>query len=142
MGTSFNGKPEATVLFTTRSQEIGLAASFNQMSADLAQATALRRQMTADIAHELRNPLSVVRGNLEAMFDGVYPLDVEHLEPVYESFPGWQDASRGATAMEDLPSNARRYLRKMEELCGAPVHIVSTGPDRSENIVIRYPFDL
>ena len=73
------------------------------------------------------------------------PLDAhewEHLEPVYESFPGWQDASRGATAMEDLPSNARRYLQKMEELCGAPVHIVSTGPDRSENIVIRYPFDL
>jgi adenylosuccinate synthase len=44
--------------------------------------------------------------------------------------------------MEDLPVNARSYLGKMEELCGAPVHIVSTGPDRSENIIIRYPFDL
>ena len=73
------------------------------------------------------------------------PLDAhdwQHLEPVYESFPGWQSASRGATSMEDLPANARSYLRNMEELCGAPVHIVSTGPDRSENIVIRYPFDL
>ena len=44
--------------------------------------------------------------------------------------------------MEDLPVNAHSYLEKMEELCGAPVHIVSTGPDRSENIIIRYPFDL
>ena len=73
------------------------------------------------------------------------PLDVQdwaNLEPVYETFPGWQESSRGATRMEDLPANARSYLQVMEELCGAPVHIVSTGPDRSENIVIRYPFDL
>jgi adenylosuccinate synthase len=73
------------------------------------------------------------------------PLDVQdwaNLEPVYETFPGWQESSRGATRMEDLPANARSYLQTMEELCGAPVHIVSTGPDRSENIVIRYPFDL
>jgi len=40
--------------------------------------------MTADIAHELRNPLSVIRGNLEAMLDGVYPADVEHVGPIYE----------------------------------------------------------
>jgi signal transduction histidine kinase len=40
--------------------------------------------MTADIAHELRNPLSVIRGNLEAIFDGVYPTDIEHLTPIYE----------------------------------------------------------
>jgi adenylosuccinate synthase len=73
------------------------------------------------------------------------PLDVEdwaRLEPVYETFPGWQESSRGATRMEDLPANARSYLEAMEALCGAPVHIVSTGPDRNENIVIRYPFDL
>jgi len=73
------------------------------------------------------------------------PLDVQEwarLEPVYESFPGWQESSRGARRMEDLPANARSYLAAMEALCGAPVHIVSTGPDRNENIVIRYPFDL
>jgi len=73
------------------------------------------------------------------------PLDVTHwsdLEPVYESFPGWQDSSRGATRMEDLPPNARSYLEAMEALCGVPVHIVSTGPERSENIIIKYPYDL
>ena len=64
------------------------------------------------------------------------------LEPVYESFPGWSESSRGATSLEQLPENARAYLRAMEELCGAPVHLVSTGPDRSENIIIKYPYDL
>jgi len=73
------------------------------------------------------------------------PLDVQNwakLEPVYETFPGWQESSRGATRMQDLPANARSYLAAMEALCGAPIHIVSTGPERNENIVIRYPFDL
>ena len=73
------------------------------------------------------------------------PLDAmswAELEPVYESFPGWQDSSRGATRLEDLPANARSYIQAMEALCGVPVHIVSTGPERSENIIIKYPFDL
>lgn len=65
--------------------EIGeLAQAFNGMAHDLEAAEAQRQQMTADIAHELRNPLSVIRGNLEAMLDGVYPIDVEHLGPIYE----------------------------------------------------------
>jgi adenylosuccinate synthase len=70
------------------------------------------------------------------------PLNAEawgKLEPIYESFPGWQESSRGATRMEDLPANARKYLQAMESHCGAPVHIVSTGPDRAENIIIEYP---
>jgi adenylosuccinate synthase len=65
----------------------------------------------------------------------------DDLEVVYESFPGWQDSTRGVTRLEDLPRNARDYLKAMESLCGAPVHMVSTGPDRKENIVIQHPFD-
>ena len=74
---------------------------------------------------------------------GSTPLDVDswaHLEPVYETFPGWSESSRGATAMEQLPANARDYLKNVERLCEAPIHIVSTGPDRSENIIQHYPF--
>jgi adenylosuccinate synthase len=73
------------------------------------------------------------------------PLDAHSwadLEPVYESFPGWTESSRGATSMDQLPANAQSYLQAMADLCGAPVHIVSTGPDRSESIIIKYPFDL
>ena len=61
------------------------------------------------------------------------------LEVEYESFPGWQESTRGITRFEDLPANAKTYLGAMEALCGAPVHMVSTGPERKENIVIRHP---
>ncbi len=59
-----------------------LGAAFNTMAVNLQQSEKLRRDMTADIAHELRTPLAVMRGNLEAMLDGVYALDAEHLSPV------------------------------------------------------------
>ncbi len=59
-----------------------LGTAFNVMADHLQQSEQVRRDMTADIAHELRTPLAVMRGNLEAMQDGVYPLDVEHLSPV------------------------------------------------------------
>ncbi len=63
--------------------EIGqLGQAFNLMTSDLAHADQLRRDMTADIAHELRTPLTIIQGNLEAILDGVYPADAEHLEPV------------------------------------------------------------
>jgi adenylosuccinate synthase len=71
------------------------------------------------------------------------PLDADswsELEPVYESFPGWQESSRGATSLDALPANARDYLNAMAKLVDAPVHMISTGPDRSENIVLQYPF--
>ena len=59
-----------------------MANTFNQMAESLQKATQTRKSMTADIAHELRNPLSVQRANLEALQDGVYPLTIENLEPV------------------------------------------------------------
>ena len=59
-----------------------LGATFNVMADSLQKAETLRRDMTADIAHELRTPLAVMRGNLEAMLDGVYPADGEHIQPV------------------------------------------------------------
>jgi signal transduction histidine kinase len=65
--------------------ELGeLAASFNQMTEELARADNLRRNMTADVAHELRTPLSVIRGKIEGVLDGVYPATPEHLEPILE----------------------------------------------------------
>ena len=63
----------------------------------------------------------------------------DNLQVEYESFPGWLQSTRGITRLEDLPANARSYLAAMEALCGAPVHLVSTGPDRKETIIIRHP---
>lgn len=61
-----------------------LAETFNQMAASLEKAEQTRRTMTADIAHELRNPLAVQRAHLEALLDGVYPLSVANLHIVLE----------------------------------------------------------
>ncbi|KAA6186314.1 adenylosuccinate synthase [Thiohalocapsa marina] len=71
------------------------------------------------------------------------PVDAEALArctPVYMDLPGWSESTLGARSLEDLPAPARAYLDKIEELGGVPIDIVSTGPDRSETLVIRHPF--
>jgi len=62
------------------------------------------------------------------------------LKPIYEDLPGWKSDTMGAKRLEDLPVAARRYLERIEEAVGAPVDIISTGPDRAETIVLRDPF--
>ena len=63
-------------------------------------------------------------------------------EPIYETLPGWSESTVGIKRWEDLPENARAYLKRIEAFCGAPVDNVSTGPDREETIVLRHPFGL
>lgn len=72
------------------------------------------------------------------------PSDVESLarcEPVYEELPGWQESTFGLTAYEQLPPNAKRYIKRIEEIVDTPVDIISTGPDRIETIILRHPFE-
>lgn len=72
------------------------------------------------------------------------PFDAEgwyEVEPVYEDIPGWHENTFGVQQWDDLPANAQAYIKRIEELVGAPVDIVSTGPDRIETIVLRHPFD-
>ncbi|QPE17331.1 adenylosuccinate synthase [Providencia rettgeri] len=63
------------------------------------------------------------------------------LEPVYESMPGWKETTFGVKQRELLPQAALDYIKRVEELTGIPVDIISTGPDRSETMVLRDPFD-
>ena len=56
-------------------------------------------------------------------------------EPVYETLPGWKTTTSRTTNFDDLPSTAKDYIRRVEELCGAPVGLISTGPDRTETII-------
>ncbi|MBT5105813.1 adenylosuccinate synthase [Porticoccaceae bacterium] len=67
--------------------------------------------------------------------------DFEAITPVYETMPGWSDVTVGAQNIDDLPAAARDYITRIEELIGAPVDVVSTGPDRVETIVLRHAFD-
>ena len=66
----------------------------------------------------------------------------EKLEPIYAELPGWKESTRGAKSLEALPSNARRYIKFIEEAAEVSVDIVSTGPDREETIVLRNPFEI
>jgi len=62
-------------------------------------------------------------------------------EPIYEEWAGWKESTVGVASFEELPANAQTYLNRMQELCGVPIDIVSTGPDRKETIVRRHPFE-
>ena len=65
---------------------------------------------------------------------------IDHCEPIFEDHPGWTESTFGVKTWEGLPKNAQTYLKRVEQLVGASIDIVSTGPDRDETIVVRHPF--
>jgi adenylosuccinate synthase len=66
--------------------------------------------------------------------------DQAGVEPVYETLEGWQDSTAGARSWADLPATAIKYVRRIEELIGAPVALLSTSPERLDTILVRDPF--
>ncbi|MFR1672826.1 MAG: adenylosuccinate synthase [Candidatus Gastranaerophilaceae bacterium] len=69
-----------------------------------------------------------------------YPTDVfihKYLEPVYETHKGWNEDITGVKDYENLPENAKKYLRRLEELLEVPISIVSVGPDREQTIFVK-----
>ncbi len=62
------------------------------------------------------------------------------LTPVYETLEGWKETTRGARSWAQLPANAIKYVRRVEELIGAPVSLLSTSPDRDDTIMVQDPF--
>ena len=65
---------------------------------------------------------------------------VAKCKPIYETLPGWKESTFGVKEYGALPENAKRYLKRIEEVCGAPIAIISTGPDRDETILLQHPF--
>ncbi len=61
--------------------------------------------------------------------------------PVYVEMPGWSTSSFGVRDYDDLPENAKNYLKRIEEITETPIDIISTGPDRNDTIVLRHPFN-
>ena len=81
--------------------------------------------------------------NIDGAFTDLLPIGAEDAGrciPVYEAIAGWSDTTVGAKSLTQLPGNARRYLDRLEEICGVPIDMISTGPDREETIVKRHPF--
>ena len=62
------------------------------------------------------------------------------LTPVYETLEGWSESTQGARSWAQLPANAIKYVRRVEELIGAPVALLSTSPDRDDTIMVQDPF--
>ena len=78
-----------------------------------------------------------------AQYD-ILPVGAETIagcEPIYETLPGWKESTAGIKRLEDLPKNAQNYLKRLEEICGVPVDMISTGPERDETIILRHPFE-
>ncbi len=73
----------------------------------------------------------------------ILPLDADDVAacvPIYDSFPGWTETTFGVTEWDKLPLNARRYLERVQEFIGAPIDMVSTGPDRVHTILLKHPY--
>ena len=83
--------------------------------------------------YETREP-----GCIEGMMSDA--VAYESVVPVYEELPGWTESTVGVQSLDKLPENARAYIKRIEELVGCPIDIISTGPDREETIVLRHPF--
>ena len=60
--------------------------------------------------------------------------------PIYEEMPGWSESTEGARSWADLPANAIKYVRRVEELIDCPVALLSTSPEREDTILVRDPF--
>ena len=60
--------------------------------------------------------------------------------PIYEEMPGWSETTYGARSWAELPANAVKYIRRVEELTGLPVALLSTSPERDDTILVRDPF--
>ncbi|MBB3934435.1 adenylosuccinate synthase [Aureimonas phyllosphaerae] len=97
--------------------------------------------------------LDVLDGMDEIRICTAYELDGERIDyfpaslaaqkrvkPVYESFEGWKGTTAGARSWGDLPAQAVKYVRQIEELVGAPVTLLSTSPERDDTILVRDPF--
>jgi adenylosuccinate synthase len=80
---------------------------------------------------------------LEGKRIDILPLDADDIvacKPVYETFEGWSETTVGVTQWDQLPKNARAYLERIQALIGAPIDMVSTGPDRDHTILLRHPY--
>lgn len=98
-----------------------------------------------DVLDELETIKVCVAYELDGKEVDVPPVGADGFErckPIYIELPGWQQSTIGATSMQDLPEVAQAYIRKIEELTGVPVDVVSTGPDRSETFVVRNPYEV
>ncbi len=159
--TRVGGGPFPTELFDTEGEHLGEkghefgATTGRRRRCGWLDTVALRRTFQINSVTglcitklDVLDGLETLRLCVAYQFDGeeidTPPIGAERFarcEPVYIEMPGWSDATVGAKSFEALPQNAQNYLKKIEEICGVPIDIISTGPDRDETMILRHPFD-
>ena len=96
-----------------------------------------------DVLDGLETIRLAVGYKLDGATRDILPVGAEVLamcEPIYEDMPGWKDSTVGVKHFDRLPQAAKNYLKRVEAVCGVPIAIISTGPDREETIVLQHPF--
>ena len=140
---------------STRGQEFG-ATTGRARRCGWFDAAALKRAIqingvsglcvtTLDVLDGLEEMKICTGYEIDGAFSDILPVGADDLArcvPVYETMAGWQDSTVGVRTLDGLPVAARAYIQRMEDVCGVPVDMISTGPDRDETIVLRHPFNL
>jgi len=96
-----------------------------------------------DVLDGLKELLLCTGYELDGQTIDILPMGAEEIsrcQPIYETLAGWSETTVGVTNYEQLPLNAQRYLRRIEEVTGVPIHVISTSPDREHTIMMKHPF--
>ncbi|MFO0294294.1 MAG: adenylosuccinate synthase [Rhodospirillales bacterium] len=101
---------------------------------------ALTKLDVLDGLEEIRICVGYRRGGETLDHVPANPRAQAELEPIYETVPGWSESTRGARSWAALPAEAIKYIRRLEELVGAPVALLSTSPERNDTILVADPF--
>lgn len=99
--------------------------------------------MKLDVLDQFKKIKICVQYKLGKKYHSEPPMDVSGYygcEPQYEEMDGWNTSLQNIRTYDDLPANAKRYLKRIEELVGAKIDIISTGPDRESTIILHNPF--
>jgi len=102
---------------------------------------ALTKLDVLDGMDELKVCVGYKQGNKSLDYFPPSSWSMDNVEPVYETVEGWQESTAGARSWVDLPANAIKYIRHIEELIEAPVAMLSTSPQRDDTILVRDPFE-
>ena len=96
-----------------------------------------------DVLDGLKELLLCTGYQLDGALTDILPMgadDIARCQPVYETLAGWSDSTVGITQYDRLPTAARLYLQRIEQVTGVPIHLVSTSPDRDHTIMMHHPF--
>ena len=93
---------------------------------------------------KIQNKIYATKQDLPVASERIIPnktTAIAACEAIYEDLPGWQESTPGIKRFAELPKNAQQYLLRIEQLAGVPIHLISTGPDRHETIILHHPFE-